>query len=99
MSGGDVPAFVKLDIEGAEMDVLTQSAAAIARWRCVVAACCYHTPDHLWRVPAQLLRALPDATLTLRSYGSEAYDLVAYVVPRRIAAATSNNVRRSGTPA
>lgn len=79
---GDLrPDYVKLDIEGAEVDVLTDSREALARWNCAVAACSYHLPDHLWKVPALLAEALPHARLSMRSYGSECYDLVTYAVP------------------
>ncbi len=71
------PALVKLDIEGSEVEVLTNARAAIGAWGCDVIACAYHRPEHLWEVPLRLAEAV-GGPLLLRGYGSEGYDLVAY---------------------
>lgn len=75
------PTFVKLDIEGAELDALEGMRETVTRCRPVMAVCVYHKPDHLWRVPLALREMIPDAKLYLRPHGAEGWDTVCYAVP------------------
>ena len=43
--------YVKMDIEGAEMDALRGGAALIARDTPTMVIASYHRPDDLWRIP------------------------------------------------
>lgn len=73
--------FVKLDIEGAELDALRGMKRVVTRSRPVLAVCAYHRQDHLWRVPLALAELSPQARIHLRPHGAEGWDLVAYAVP------------------
>jgi FkbM family methyltransferase len=75
------PTFIKMDIEGSEMDALEGAAATIRRSRPKIAACVYHHPDHLWKIPMQLKQLLPDSRLTLRSHMLDGFDTVCYCLP------------------
>lgn len=75
------PTFVKLDIEGAELDALAGMADTIRRCRPVVAVCVYHRPTDLWRIPLALRDLMPDAKFYLRSHDGEGWDTVCYAVP------------------
>lgn len=81
LPGPGQPTFVKLDIEGAELDALAGMRETVRRCRPVMAVCIYHEPDHLWRVPLALREMLPDAKLYLRPHGAEGWDTVCYAVP------------------
>jgi FkbM family methyltransferase len=77
----EAPTFVKLDVEGDELDALRGAARLLDRAQPVVAVCIYHNPSHLWSVPLFLSKALPRHTLHLRSHEYDGFELVAYAVP------------------
>ena len=75
------PTYIKLDIEGAELDAL-QGAGAILRGSAPrVAACVYHVQDHLWKIPLKLRELLPASSLYLRPHMHECWESVCYAVP------------------
>lgn len=73
--------FIKMDIEGAELQALDGAQHIIWRDRPVLAVCAYHKPDHLWRVLASLKTFAPDSALFLRSHCSDGLDTVCYSIP------------------
>lgn len=73
--------FIKMDIEGAELQALEGARHLIRRDRPVLAVCGYHTPDHLWRVPVLLKSLAPDSLLFVRSHCADGLDTVWYSVP------------------
>jgi FkbM family methyltransferase len=73
--------FIKMDIEGAELQALEGAQHVIWRDRPVLAVCAYHKPDHLWRVLTSLKTLAPDSALFLRSHCSDGLDTVCYSVP------------------
>jgi len=75
------PTYIKMDIEGAEMDALTGASRIIRDSSPVLAICVYHRIDHLWKLPL-LLRSLSDKyTFFLRPHADACWDLVCYAVP------------------
>ena len=79
---GERPTFIKLDIEGAEIDALEGARGTILNHAPVLAVCVYHRQDHLWRIPLLLRRWRDDYSLFLRPHNEEGWDLVCYAVPR-----------------
>jgi len=77
------PTFIKMDIEGAEIDALRGAAETLRRCRPTLAICVYHAPDHLWRVPLLLNELLPGSRLSLRSHMLDGFDTVCYCIPGR----------------
>jgi FkbM family methyltransferase len=75
------PTYVKMDIEGAEMDALHGATTTIRRYHPLLAACTYHTQDHLWRIPLTLQEFMPEARLELRPHCEDGFDLVCYAIP------------------
>jgi FkbM family methyltransferase len=73
--------FIKMDIEGAELQALEGAQDIIRRDRPVLAICGYHRPDHLWRVLASLKALAPDSALFLRAHCADGLDAVCYAVP------------------
>jgi len=51
--------FIKLDIEGAELDALIGSASLITKFKPKIAVCIYHKFEHLWQI-LDLLKSLRD---------------------------------------
>jgi len=78
---GETPTYIKMDIEGAEMDALNGSAAVLRSHQPLLAICAYHTQDHLWRIPLRIRELMPGARLLLRPHCMDGFDLVCYAVP------------------
>jgi FkbM family methyltransferase len=76
------PTYIKMDIEGSELDALEGGKETIRRHRPKMAVCVYHLPDHLWQVPIKLHELLPDSDLTLRTYNADGFECVCYCIPR-----------------
>jgi FkbM family methyltransferase len=75
------PTYIKMDVEGAELDALTGSRCLIQRYRPVLAICVYHRQNDLWKLP-QFIRALDENySLFLRAHGDDGRELVCYAVP------------------
>jgi FkbM family methyltransferase len=77
----ECPTYIKMDIEGAELDALSGAAAVLRENRPTLAICAYHTQDHLWRVPRRIRDLMPDARLVLRPHCVDGFDLVCYAIP------------------
>ena len=82
MTAGARPTFIKLDIEGFEIDALRGAKGTIDACAPIVAVCVYHVQDHLWRIPLLLRGWRDDYALFLRPHNEEGWDLVCYAVPR-----------------
>lgn len=75
------PSFIKMDIEGAEIDALNGAREAIQRSRPILAICVYHKPDHLWKIPILISTLSDDYRFFLRPHDEEGWDLVCYAIP------------------
>lgn len=82
LAGDARPTFVKLDIEGAEIDALHGARGTIAAHAPALAVCVYHEQNHLWRIPLLLREWRTDYALFLRPHNEEGWDLVCYAIPR-----------------
>jgi FkbM family methyltransferase len=79
--GDTLPTFIKMDIEGSEVDALIGARHTIANSLPILAICVYHRPDHLWCIPL-FIRSLSDQyRFFLRPHDEECWDLVCYAVP------------------
>lgn len=79
--GAAKPTFIKLDIEGDELEALEGAQRTIERHAPVLAVCVYHRQDHLWRIPLLLRAWRGDYAFFLRPHNEEGWDLVCYAVP------------------
>jgi FkbM family methyltransferase len=76
------PTFIKMDIEGAEMDALAGARRLIGKSRPILAISAYHRPDHLWRIPLLIGSISKEYSIFMRPHNEEGWDLVCYAVPR-----------------
>lgn len=77
--------FIKMDIEGAELDALEGAAAHISRHLPLLALSAYHRQDHLWAVPLAVRAVSGSYDFYLRRHSVEVLDeLVLYAIPRRL---------------
>ncbi len=73
--------FIKLDIEGAELQALQGAQHLIQRSRPVLAMSLYHCPQDLWELPLSLAALCNDYRLYIRQHFSNSFDSVLYAVP------------------
>lgn len=78
---GETPTFIKMDIEGSELDALEGAAATISSCDPLLAVCVYHQPAHLWQIPLWLKANRPGSTLVINSYAVDGFDSVCIAVP------------------
>lgn len=60
--------FVKMDIEGAEMDALQGMKQMIMQYKPKLAICVYHKPEDLWEIPLFIHKLVPEYKLILRQH-------------------------------
>jgi FkbM family methyltransferase len=75
------PTYIKMDIEGAELDALQGAQNTIRSQSPILAICSYHRYDDLWRIPAYIHSLYPDYSLFLRPHEIEGWQLVCYAIP------------------
>ncbi len=74
--------YVKMNIEGAEIDALRGGRNAIRRWLPKLAVSVYHRPSDLWQIPQVLLELSADYELYLRQHDGGIIETVLYAMPR-----------------
>jgi FkbM family methyltransferase len=78
---GEIPTFIKMDIEGSEPDALIGATNRIKESQPVLAISVYHKQSDIWEIPL-LIKSLSDNySFFLRSHRDESWDLVCYAVP------------------
>jgi FkbM family methyltransferase len=75
------PTFIKVDVEGHEMNVLAGAKQVLTHLSPKLAIATYHQPDHFWRIPELVLGIQPKYTLLLRHYTESIYESVYYFIP------------------
>jgi len=60
--------YIKLDIEGAEMEALIGMKETIAKYKPKLAVCLYHKPADLWELPLFIHQLNPDYKLYIRQH-------------------------------
>jgi FkbM family methyltransferase len=78
----DAPvSFIKMDIEGSELDTLAGAQKLIVKNAPILAICVYHKQSDLWNIPVFIHGLNPDYSFHLRPHLLEGWDLVCYAVP------------------
>jgi FkbM family methyltransferase len=83
------PTFIKMDIEGAELEALEGARRSIQTHRPILSICVYHKQDDLWRIPLFIHALAEDYRFFLRPHDVDGWQLVCYAVP-------ANRLRQSG---
>ena len=68
--------YIKLDIEGAELDALHGAAKTITRWKPKMAICAYHKREDLWTLPTYIKSLRPDYEFQFRHYKIDCTDYI-----------------------
>ena len=72
------PNFLKMDIEGAELEALKGASETIIKYKPNLAISIYHKPDDLWEIPSFIKSLRSDYKFFLRSHGFLTFDTVLY---------------------
>jgi len=75
------PTFIKMDIEGSELEALEGARSVIQRHRPILAICVYHRQDDLWRIPLFIRSLVNSYHFYLRPHQDDGRELVCYAVP------------------
>lgn len=73
--------FVKLHLEGAELDALKGARELIRRDRPIIAATVYHNDDGIWRTPLWLMETAQDYRFLFRLHSWCGTGAVVYAIP------------------
>jgi FkbM family methyltransferase len=76
-----IPTTIKMDVEGAEPDVLEGARHKIETNRPILCICAYHRQNDLWRIPLLIESLAQDYRLFLRPHDADGRQLVCYAVP------------------
>lgn len=77
---GDRVTYVKMNIEGSELDALTGAQRSIAKWAPKLAISAYHRPSDLWQIPFHMRALNPAYRLYLRQQDAGIIETVAYAI-------------------
>ena len=78
------PTFVKLHLEGGELDALRGSLETFRRARPIIAATVYHNADGIWKTPLWLMESLRDYRILFRTHSWCGTGAVVYAIPDEI---------------
>jgi FkbM family methyltransferase len=76
------PTFIKLHLEGYELDVLAGGLQTLTKERPIIAATTYHNRLGLWELPAFLMNHMPDYVSLLRLHSWVGTGSVIYAIPK-----------------
>lgn len=74
------PTFIKMDIEGGEMDALEGGRNTISKHKPKLAIAVYHKAEDIWDIPLLIRKVNPEYKMYLRHYTNELIDTVCYAV-------------------
>lgn len=74
--------FVKLDVEGAEAQVIKGARRVIENSRPVLALSLYHNPQDLWELPELVFGICKEYNFYIRQHYYNSFDSVFYAVPK-----------------
>jgi FkbM family methyltransferase len=72
--------FIKMDIEGAELNALRGSKEIIKSQKPKLAISVYHDFKHLWEVPLYIKKLVPDYKIYFRHHTNLEYETVCYAI-------------------
>jgi len=80
---GDRVSYIKMNIEGAEIDALQGGSQSIKRWAPKLAISAYHFPSHLWQIPAMIKELRNDYQIFFRQHDGGIIETVVFALPKK----------------
>lgn len=75
------PNYIKMDIEGSEIEALKGAELIIQRYKPTLAICLYHRSSDLWDIPSLIDSIFPGYEFYLRVHGNMGLETVLYCLP------------------
>lgn len=70
--------FIKMDIEGAELNALKGAKRTIVKYKPRLAICIYHKPEDIYEIPEYILSIVPEYRFWIRHYATDGSETVLY---------------------
>lgn len=80
VAGGEKVTFIKMDVEGAELEALKGARKTIEKHHPRLAISIYHKPEDIWEIPAYILSLSGDYRLYIRHYQFSKNETILYAV-------------------
>ena len=74
----DKVTFIKMDVEGAELESIKGAEKTIKKYKPNLAICIYHKTEDLYEIPNMLLKFVPEYKFVIRHYTSYGWETVLY---------------------
>ena len=75
------PTFIKMDIEGEEVNALRGAQRCIQENTPILAICIYHKMEHLWEIPLMIKEMVPRYRIYIRHHTDMYVETVCYAIP------------------
>lgn len=80
IDNSDKVTFIKMDVEGAELESLKGAERVIRKDRPKLAICIYHKPEDMITLPLYIKSLVPEYKFYLRSYSNSYNEMVLYAI-------------------
>ena len=82
--------FIKLDIEGSELDALRGAENIIKKFQPIITVAIYHKQTHFWEIPQYIQSLIPECKIYMRHNNDGIYETILHVIPKRFYSNLSN---------
>ncbi len=77
-AGDEKITFIKMDIEGAELNALKGAKKTIVKYKPRLAICIYHKPEDICEIPEYIRSIVPEYRFWVRHYATNEWETVLY---------------------
>lgn len=77
---GEKATFIKMDVEGSELESLKGAKKTIQKYKPKLAICLYHKEEDIFDIPEYLMGIMPCYNFYLRSYCSNEWEFILYAI-------------------